>query len=264
VGGSGASCTEDGIQISISYASIPGMGVVTAQSSATSRDIAIQKVYDGESPNFIINYFQTANKEITLEQYGIITHDAKEYFTGVDSTLWAGAMVGDVNGFEYSFQGNSLTSARAGFQATSAFEDANFKGESASVIARGCEMAWRLFRAVQAGGMNGEGDNRCTGRAGTSAYIRVDLNDGIDAGVFYEGNPGETKCYLKSRGYDSSFCGFTQRAPHAYLSIEIPTHGDVDPLLKLDELFKAWAETNNCYEDGNSEMLESLFISQSS
>ena len=136
VGGLGASCIEDYFQSSISYASAPGIGVTSAY-NITSWDVAIQKACR-ESPNFIINYFQ-ANKVITFEQHAIMSCDSKD-FTGLDSDLWAGAMAGDVNSFDYSFQGNSLTSANVGFQAIHAFEDADFK-ETVGAIEQGCEMA---------------------------------------------------------------------------------------------------------------------------
>merc|ERR1711862_1077983 len=62
---------------------------------------------------------------------------------------------------------------------------------------RGCELAWRLFYSLQGGAKNGEGDARCTGRAGTTAFIRVDLNNAQDTGVYFKGKPGEKACSLK-------------------------------------------------------------------
>ena len=106
-------------------------------------------------------------------------------------------------------------------------------------------MAWRLFRAVQAGGMNGEGDKDCIGFgiAGNVSFMRIDLNDGQDTGVFFEGEPG-----VNCGDYESIWCSFADRGyPNAYLSIEIPVDGNSDPLERLDAEFRDWAEENNCH-----------------
>lgn len=273
VGGTGTTCiTEDGIQVSIVYASVPSKGVVAAQSAVniTARDIAIQKIKSGENSSVIIEEFQN-NKAIDIEQYGIVTSHENKGYTGSSCSKWAGDIQGQVNGFEFSFQGNILTSNKVGSQASAAFIETKpnaFTNDAFSfddkINKRGCEMAWRLFHAVQAGEENGQGDSRCEGRAGTTSFLRVDLNNGEDTGVFYKDGPGATACLSQTlennvpnfmKGMLSFYkspihCDFTQRGyPKAFLSIEIAADGDSDPLEKLDNQFRSWAKINNCDEE---------------
>ena len=270
VGGSGTTCiTGDGAQVSITYASAPNIGVVAAQSliNATARDIAIQKIKNGQDPSTIISEFQI-NANIADEQYGIINSKETKGFTGSSCMDWAGDIQGSINGFEYSFQGNILTSDMVGSQASAAFtqERTNiFHNDTLTndkIKTRGCEMAWRLFNAVQAGGENNQGDSRCSGRAGATSFLRVDLSQ--DSGVFFTDTPGGTSCFSPSfddnipgfmKGMLSFFksptnCDFEQRGySDAFLSIEVGADGDLDPLVELGERFRSWANLNDCWED---------------
>ena len=269
VGGSGTSCvTGKGAQVSITYASAPNKGVVAAQSliNVTARDIAIQKIKNGENSSSIIDEFQS-NTNIADEQYGIIISHETKGFTGSSCGDWAGDIQDSVNGFEFSFQGNILTSDMVGSQASAAFLESNaniFNNTHVNnkIRSRGCELAWRLFHAVQAGGENNQGDSRCEGRAGATSFIRVDLSN--DPGVYFDDTPAGTSCFSTSfdknipsfmKGMLSFFkspvnCDFDQRGyPAAYLSIEVGADGDTDPLLKLDKMFRSWAFMNNCVEN---------------
>jgi len=259
VGGTGTTClTNEGSQVSIVYSSLPNKGVVAAQSrlNVTARDIAIQRVKEGENSSEIIDEFQS-NTNIDEEQYGILTSSDNKAFTGSACGEWAGNNQGDVNGFKFSFQGNILTSAKVGSQASAAFietksydlRDDEFPTDN-QLKKRGCELAWRLFHSVQEGAKNGQGDNRCKGRAGTTSFIRVDLNNEQDTGVFYEGEPAATACFSQNSVFKSKSpfnCNFSQRGyPNAYLSIEVAADGNSDPLIKLDEQFRSWAKINSC------------------
>jgi len=268
VGGAGTTCLAiDGFQLSVAYASLPNKGVVVAQSAlnVTSRDIAIQMIKKGATPSAIIQKFQY-NMNIDDEQYGIVTSSESKAHTGSINTKWAGDTQGDVNGFKFSFQGNLLTSKKVQSQSYTSFID-NLDEKSASsdrLKKRGCELAWRLFYSLQGGAKNGEGDARCTGRAGTTAFIRVDLNNAQDTGVYFKGKPGEKACSLKKKKLkrkkkkkkkqkkkikEPEFCDFKQRGyPNAFLSIEIAADGNSDPLKKLKKRFLSWAKKNNCVE----------------
>jgi uncharacterized Ntn-hydrolase superfamily protein len=177
VGGAGTSCVS-GSDVYVIYGSVPGVAAVHAQAqfSQAGRDRALQLLDQGQAPAQVVAAITAPNFDgnAASRQYGVIDVSGQSAgFTGASTLAFAGDVQGKVGAFNYSIQGNILTSGAVLTQAVAAFEEP------------ACDLAARLMAALEAGAANGEGDSRCTGDGipSDSAFLQVDLPD-APAGSF--------------------------------------------------------------------------------
>jgi uncharacterized Ntn-hydrolase superfamily protein len=169
VGGAGTSCIG-GNDVYVIYGSVPGIGVVAAQAALNEdgRDRAVELLEQGTAPQAILDEIASLDFDLSRDrrQYGLADVMGRTAgFTGQQAQSYAADLQGSVGSFNYSVQGNILTSAAVLTQAAEAFEGS------------GCDLADRLMLALEAGADNGEGDSRCTedGIPSDSAFLQVDL-----------------------------------------------------------------------------------------
>lgn len=174
VGGAVTSCIG-GTDLSMVYASLPGVGVIHAQSllddDGRLRAHAIELMRQGMAPSDILSDLMRPifDPQASWRQYGIVELTGEPVgYTGDDAYEFKGTLQGDIPGFRYSVQGNYLTGPEVLIDTTN-----GFKGGA-------CDLAERLMLALEAGAQPGQGDARCTerGTPSDSAFIEVDLPQG--------------------------------------------------------------------------------------
>ena len=181
VGVSGTSCVAPS-SVFVIYGSAPGKGAVASQAAANQagRNRAVQRLMMDVAPADIITELTSAafDPGAASRQYGVVDVTGRAAgHSGARNGDFADDRQGAAGDFNYSVQGNILTSAAVLTQAAAAFERP------------ACDLAERLMRALEAGGQNGQGDSRCTpfNAPGDSAFVAVD-------------RPGETAgSYLRIR-----------------------------------------------------------------
>jgi uncharacterized Ntn-hydrolase superfamily protein len=207
VGGAGTSCLDGG-DVYVIYDAVPGRGVVHAQAhySLAARRRATELLSEGASPADIISAITvpTFDPSAEVRQYGVVDSLGRSAgFTGSQTTPFASDRQGVSGSFVYSVQGNILTSDLVLSRAASAFE------------APGCDLPARLMSALEAGALEGEGDNRCTpaGIPSDSAFLQVESPE-------------------LPRG--------------DYLSLRVTSSGDASPLPLLRQQLDDWRLTHPC------------------
>lgn len=173
LGGAGASCVP--YAVDRIFGAIPGQGALNAQAyfDEDAQAAALEHLRAGLSASQVLEQVTDASQFPLAPrmQWGIV--DARGGLaraTGAEAQAYAGDVEITADGGRYAatVQGNVLTSARVLEQAAAAFAGG------------GCDLAERLMLGLEAGGLGGEGDNRCTpeGRPANSAYLNVTLADG--------------------------------------------------------------------------------------
>ena len=182
VGGAAITCLGDGGTVALVYGSAVGQGVVAAQARVDDerrgRERAVLRLGEGVAPDDIIaEITDTAFDFFANErQYGVVDLSGRSAgFTGRSTNPYASDRQGSTGAFNYSVQGNLLTSEAVITQSEEGFRDG------------GCDLADRLIRGLEAGAEGGEGDNRCTddGHPGNTAFLQVD-RPGEPAGSFLQ------------------------------------------------------------------------------
>ena len=164
------------------YVLIPGRGVAAAQAYAPSSqavDAANELASDDKTTlEEAVSSVSAANDE----QIAVVDMNDSYVFTGPSASS---DYDGDDKGqkkpdYVYSVQGNDLTSEKVIKQAKKKFSEP-----------KGCDLADRLMRALEAGSKHGEGDVDCP--AGTwstnIAYLKVINPDGTDVVQDASGDP---------------------------------------------------------------------------
>ena len=176
VGGAGTSCLG-GSDVYVIYGAAPGFGAIHAQAQANrnGRDRGVELLAQGTAPADVIAAItaESFDPSARVRQYGVVDAMGRTAgFTGAGDQAFADDRQGGALGFNYSVQGNILTSAAVLEQAAAAFE------------ASGCDLAERLMRALEAGAENGEGDSRCTpsGIPSDSSFIQVERPGTVKGG----------------------------------------------------------------------------------
>jgi uncharacterized Ntn-hydrolase superfamily protein len=168
VGGAGASCVP--YEVVRIYGVAKGHGAVNAQANFDDEALAlaVELLGDGADPASVLAEITDAEAHPAAPkmQWGIVDVEGRSArATGPLALAYAADMGGSAASgrFVFTVQGNILTSSLALEQSRSAFE------------AEGCDLADRLVRGLEAAGLNGEGDSRCTdeGRPAKSAYVDV-------------------------------------------------------------------------------------------
>lgn len=208
VGGAGASCVGSSGVARI-YGSAPGIAVVLAQadSSPELRDEAARRLMLGESPSTLLVAITDPafDRNAAARQYGVVSLSQGPFgFTGSETLGFADDLQGRTGTFAYSVQGNILTGESVLGRSRDAFES------------DACDLPERLMRALEAGGVDGEGDRRCAPAVpADAAFIQVD-------------RPGEPA--------------------GSYLFLEVRNTGSDDPVALLRNRFDAWRATHPCPE----------------
>jgi len=170
VGGATTSCVQ-GSSVALVYQAVPGVGAIHAQALSNRQGraagaILLDQDYSAEEA---LRYITSQNfdRYASYRQYGIATFQQAVGFTGASTGSYAGDIQGETGPYRYAIQGNLLTSGRVLQQSELAF---------ATV---GCDLADKLMLALEAGALNGEGDQRCRPNApADAAFIQVDKADG--------------------------------------------------------------------------------------
>lgn len=164
-----ASCVKD-TPLWISTGSAPGAGLIVAQAQPNIYARADGQVgfLFGAPADAVIGLITDPNydPDVAQRQYGIVDlMGGAVAFTGKENTSYAGDRQGKVGTYVYSVQGNTLTGADVINLAADSFEKS-----------KGCDLADKLMRALEAASSKGGGDNRCTpGKVPASrAYLQVD------------------------------------------------------------------------------------------
>ena len=189
------------------YSFVPGVGAVAAQArqNLIGKDYATLLLARGSSPSAIVDRLSSNSFDIFAprRQYGIVTtRGAAAAWTGARNGTVASDAQGDLDGLAYSVQGNILTSTEVITQA-----EMGFRGDA-------CDLPARLMAALEAGALNGQGDQRCITSKGTpsdAGYLRVDNADG--SGPLIELDVADTAA---ASGVEALRAAFdTWRASHA-------------------------------------------------
>jgi len=174
VGGAGTSCVGT-LDVHIIYGGAPGFGAAHAQAfvNEDGRDRAAELLGQGYAPDEVIADITSDlfDPRAADRQYGVVDLEGRAAaHTGADNVDYAAHSVGHAAPYTYSVQGNMITSHTVIASAEAAF------------LAGGCDLAERLFTALEAGARDGEGDNRCTpnGMPSSSGFIHVDAADGSE------------------------------------------------------------------------------------
>ncbi|HET9960133.1 MAG TPA: DUF1028 domain-containing protein [Polyangiaceae bacterium] len=172
LGGAGASCVP--YAVDVIYGVVPGRGAFNMQAwldDALHAD-ALALVAEGKSAAELLRAVtdNTAYPNAQRMQWGVVTSagDALAWSGSAASPYAGHQLLGEDSRYTATFQGNLLTSDRVLIQARAAFSNA------------GCDLAERLMLSLEAAGVQGEGDRRCTpdGRPANSAYLDVTLPEG--------------------------------------------------------------------------------------
>ena len=209
VGGAVTSCVGS-LDLAAVYGSVPGKGVIHAQAQLDTqlrgKNLAVMLLGQGLDPTEIIARItaQSLDSGFASRQYGVVDVQGRAAgFTGSRAQAYRSDQHASFRTFSYSVQGNILTSQKVLDQAAAGFEGA------------GCDLADRLMAALEQGGMNGQGDSRCTGDGipSDAAFIQVDL-PGSPAG--------------------------------SYLRLSVSNTAPANPLPRLRAMFDTWRKTHPC------------------
>ena len=151
----------------------PGIGALAAQAqfSQQTRDLALELLSGGASPQAVIDEVVAADGLSAVRQYGVTTLDGMAAgFTGASTQDWAG----DVQGFGVSAQGNILYGPEVVDDSLTAFE--------AKATECPLTLADRLMLALEAGAAQG-GDNRCSEEQTALAAVLQVAQPGDDPGA---------------------------------------------------------------------------------
>lgn len=169
VGGAGASCVP--YEVVRIYGVAKGRGALNAQAHFDDEALAlaVDMLGKGADPASVLEEITNpaAHPVAPKMQWGLVDVEGRSArATGPEAQPYAADLGGEVvdGRFVFTIQGNILTSQRVLEQAREAF-----------VAMDGCDLADRLVRGLEAAGLEGEGDSRCTdeGRPAKSAYIDV-------------------------------------------------------------------------------------------
>jgi uncharacterized Ntn-hydrolase superfamily protein len=207
VGGSVTSCVGNQ-GVGVVYRPSVGHGGVNAQAAANAsgRDRAVMLLNMDVAPAEIIANITASSfdSNAATRQYGVVDLMGRAAgFTGSRAMNYKEDRQGTIGALTYSVQGNILTSRAVIDQAEIAFRNS------------GCDLADKLMLALEAGALNGEGDNRCTPRGVPSdaASIEVDLS-GATAG--------------------------------SYLKLAVAGTGNSSAVVQLRAMFNTWRTTHAC------------------
>ena len=209
VGGAVTSCVGS-LDLAAVYGSVPGKGVIHAQAQLDQqlrgKNLGVMLLGQAIDPTEIIARItaQSLDSGFASRQYGVVDVQGRAAgFTGSRAQTYRSDQHASFRTFSYSVQGNILTSQKVLDQAAAGFEGA------------GCDLADRLMAALEQGGMNGEGDSRCTGDGipSDAAFIQVDL-PGSPAG--------------------------------SYLRLSVSDTAPANPLPRLRSMFDTWRKAHPC------------------
>ncbi len=152
------------------YGAAPGYGAIVTQSYLLdgARDDGLAWLEAGASPAEVLASLTDPayDPDAALRQYSVLDLDGgAARLTGNEALAYAADRGGEVDGIVFAIQGNRLTGDEVLNEAQAAF-----------ITADGCDLAERLFAALEAGGSGGLGDARCTphGTPAKSAILRID------------------------------------------------------------------------------------------
>jgi MYXO-CTERM domain-containing protein len=219
VGGASTSCVG-AIDMAVVYGSVPGRGVIHAQSlldpSRRSISRALGLLRDGTAPTDVITAItaESFDPRFAERAYGVVdlmgraagyggARDVIMVSSGALDLRYREARQGRWGSFTYAIQGAALTGRRVLDQT-----EAGFRGA-------GCDLPERLMLALEAGAENGEGDHRCFSRGipSDSAFIEVDEATG---------------------------------EPGSYLRLSVTDTRSVSAVVRLREQFDLWRRTHPC------------------
>lgn len=168
VGVAMASCVKTPLWLAAGSA--PGKGLIVAQAQPNIFARAEGQVgfLAGAPAPAILGHITSPSYDVDVakRQYGVVDLGGNAMaFTGPSNTAYAGDRQGKVGTYAFSVQGNTLTGPEVINLAADSFEKT-----------KGCDLAEKLMRALEAAGSKGGGDNRCTpgGTPASRAFIQVD------------------------------------------------------------------------------------------
>jgi len=203
------------------YGVVPGRGALVTQSYllAGANADALGWLEAGGAPADVLAALldPAYDPDAALRQYSVLDLDGRAArYTGDEALPFAADRGGELDGIVYAIQGNLLTGDEVLAAAEAAFVDPAH-----------CDLAARLFAALEAGGADGLGDSRCTphGVPAKSALLRVDPA-GAPAGSYLAlavespGDPPSDDPIARLEGELALF-----REGHACPEAELPAEG---------------------------------------
>lgn len=204
IASAGASCVPYEVIRILSVAN--GQGLLVAQAYFDDDALAKgQSMLAAKEPPASVLATITDSAQYPLApkmQYGIVDIAGNTAsYTGPEALAFASDKAGENKGVAFTVQGNILTSSNVIDQMTTAMTE-------------GCDLPERIVRGLEAAGLHGEGDSRCTdgGISAASAYI------------------------------------FVEQKGQTILKISLPDVRPNDPLRQLRSQFDAWRMAHPCPE----------------
>lgn len=202
MGSAGASCVPYEVIRILRIAS--GKGLLVAQANFDDAALAQGQsmLAANENPAAVLATITDAAKfpMAPKMQYGIVDIAGNvASYTGPEALVFAGDKPGEMTGVSFAVQGNILTGP-------------DVLERMATAAGEGCDLPERLMHAIEAAGIQGGGDSRCTGEgiSAASAYIAVEQN------------------------------------AQSILYISLPDMRPNDPMIELRKQFNAWRMSHPC------------------
>ena len=217
VGGSGTSCVGS-LDVAVILGAAPGIGAIHAQAqlNEAGRDRGVELLKEYKTPSDIIAEITSSDFDfnflINARQYAVVDLLGRaSAFTGANNGKHASDVQGRKLNYTYSIQGNILTSRAVINQSEVAFVQDGLACD---------DLPERLMLALEAGGLNGEGDSRCTTTRGIPA--------------------------------DSAFIKVYHKTGEVLLSLSVSGTKGSSAIPPLREMFDAWRSKAGCIRDANS------------
>ncbi len=150
----GSATCVSGINLrSVTPVVVVGRGAATAQAavpgSIANRALIWRGLHAGTAPARILAELRASDPNHSRRQYGIVTARAANTFSGFQTGIWSGGVVGTVGTIRYAIQGNVLTGA------------AVVGAAERAVRSTAGDLAEKLMAAMEAAHSMG-GDGRCS------------------------------------------------------------------------------------------------------